>query len=219
MESKSVDTPVMLSSGDSPETIEVYLSEHGTPVAYKQKLSELIRTGMGEPEARSVLKNSIELELIYHPDKGLFAIESEVVASALPWYSPYSGQAYRPTQSTPSAAISRMQRYQGLRSELLEELRFLLSCMSVNFIDQESEDYEADQLYDLPCISWVNKNSCVTYYYITDLRLTSTGEMEAEGVDDETGSTHVFDEGHLDIYCLAYWLDRIYAGKFIKVEN
>lgn len=219
MESKSVGTPVRILSGDAPETIEVYLSEHGTPVAYKQKLSELIRTGLSEPEARSVLKNSIELDIIYHPENGLFAIESEVVASALPLYSPYSGQVYRTTQSTTSAGITRIQRYQGLRNEMLEELRFLLSCMSVNFIDQQSEDYEADQLYDLPCISWVNKNSCVSYYYITDLRLTNTGEIEAEGIDDETGSTHVFDEGHLDIYCLAYWLDRIYAGAFNKIDK
>lgn len=202
---------------DQPETLDVYLSEHSTPVAFARKLSELIAQGISEPEAREFLKSPIELELVYEPEHGLFALESEAISSSLNIISPYSGVPVVGAEAKLPQA-DRMSRYTKLRNELLSELRFLLSAMKVNFVDVNDDDYEIDDLYDLPCLTWINKHGSASTYHITDLRLDESGEVEAIGIDDESGHTQSFDEGHLDIYHLAYWLDRILAGEFKKVD-
>lgn len=75
----------------NPESFDVLLDEVKTPVAFKRKLNELIGQGNSESDARRFLKQPIELELIYEPDHGLFAVESEAISSSLGLRSPYSG--------------------------------------------------------------------------------------------------------------------------------
>lgn len=78
------------SPSTAPETIDVLLTEHGTPTAFKRKLQELINDGLTEQEARQTLHRPIELELIYEPDNGLFAVESEAIGCSVNLCSPYS---------------------------------------------------------------------------------------------------------------------------------
>lgn len=74
-----------------PEVIEVRLSPDKTPVAYNNKVEELIEEcGLTREEAeREVLKMSFLLELVYEKNCGLFAIDNEAVDCSTTW-SPYS---------------------------------------------------------------------------------------------------------------------------------
>ena len=70
--------------------VKLTLSDY--PIAYAAKLKELVDSGMPEDEAKTWLDNAaFELELYYHPDHGMFAVESEAVESGT-IYSPYSGE-------------------------------------------------------------------------------------------------------------------------------
>ncbi len=76
-----------------PEIVEVFLSEAAYPAAYKAKMEELMEQHAfkSEDEARAWLRqNPIQLELIYEKHSGLFAVESEALASNT-LKSPYSG--------------------------------------------------------------------------------------------------------------------------------
>ena len=81
---------------DQIETIEVKLSEEKTPIAFKNKLEELIGQGMTEADARKFINETpIILELYYEKDSGLFAVESEALDSCPETIcSPYSREPF-----------------------------------------------------------------------------------------------------------------------------
>lgn len=75
------------------ESILVYLDENRTPLAFNEKLKELMEEGAfdNEEDARSyILTNPIELELYYHKGYGLYGVESDAVEYA-DIYNPYDG--------------------------------------------------------------------------------------------------------------------------------
>jgi hypothetical protein len=76
---------------ETPEIIEVYLSPTKTPVAYKNRVEELIEEcGMTREEAeREAFNTSIPLELVYEKNCGLFAVDSQATDCSTVW-SPYS---------------------------------------------------------------------------------------------------------------------------------
>ena len=74
------------------ETNEVTLTEDKYPIAYKNKLDELMEQGAfpSRKEAiRWLSKTPIVLELYYEKHSGLFAVESEACESSH-LFSPYS---------------------------------------------------------------------------------------------------------------------------------
>ena len=76
------------------EGILVYLDEKRTPLAFNEKLKELMEEGAfdNENDARSyILTNPIELELYYHKGYGLFGVEPDAV-SYTDIYDPYDGK-------------------------------------------------------------------------------------------------------------------------------
>jgi hypothetical protein len=80
-----------VNNSDNYESIKVLLTEEKFPIAFKNKLEELIGCGMAEDEARKWIETTpIELELYYEKDCGLFGVEAESVSSTPP-YSPYTG--------------------------------------------------------------------------------------------------------------------------------
>lgn len=83
-------TKLLSSPVSNPETINVLLTESKTPVAFKRKLDEYMANGCSEQEARKFLLQPIELDLIYEPDNGLFAVEGEALSSSLEIVSPYT---------------------------------------------------------------------------------------------------------------------------------
>lgn len=74
-----------------PEVIEVRLSPDKTPVAYNNKVKELIEEcGMSQEEAeREVSQMSFQLEIIYEKNCGLFAVDNEALDCSTTW-SPYT---------------------------------------------------------------------------------------------------------------------------------
>ena len=73
------------------ETIEVRLSPIKTPVAFNNKVKELVEEcGLSEEEAkREVMNMTFILEVIYEKNCGLFAVESDTLDCSRVW-SPYT---------------------------------------------------------------------------------------------------------------------------------
>ena len=89
-----------LNSIDNYEPIKVKLSEIENPIAYNNKIEELVEQGCYSSIEKAKADNKefeIELELYYEKDYGLFAVESGAVESGT-IYSPYSkdiGEEYK----------------------------------------------------------------------------------------------------------------------------
>ena len=86
-----------LNNSDDYEFLcNVTLTKEKFPIAFENKVQELLEEGVcstREDAERTVEYMSIELELYYHKGYGLFAVDSEAVASGT-IYSPYSGELY-----------------------------------------------------------------------------------------------------------------------------
>ena len=81
-------------NAENYESIRVYLDENRTPLAFNEKLKELMEEGAfdNENDARIyILTNPIELELYYHKGYGLFGVESDAVECS-DIYEPYEGK-------------------------------------------------------------------------------------------------------------------------------
>lgn len=64
------------------EFIDIKLNPEKHPIAYKNKVDELIEYGMSKEEAEDYVNNTVfRLELIYEKCQGLFAVESEAIES------------------------------------------------------------------------------------------------------------------------------------------
>lgn len=81
-----------LNNSNNVETVELYLDEYRHPIAFNNKLNELIKSGMMEDEARSFINSTpFELEVYYDPFRGLFLVESEA-CEYTDIYNPYTGE-------------------------------------------------------------------------------------------------------------------------------
>lgn len=83
-----------INNAENYEPIMVQLSKEKTPIAYNNKLEELIENGMSKEEAEKYINESpIELEIYYEKEYGLFAVEIGAADSGS-FYSPYSKEEY-----------------------------------------------------------------------------------------------------------------------------
>ena len=76
------------------ETISVLLTRRTFPIAFQNKLNELMEQGAfdNEEEAtRWIESNPIILEIMYEKHAGLFAVESQAIEGSY-LMSPYSGE-------------------------------------------------------------------------------------------------------------------------------
>ena len=76
------------------ETIGVLLTRKTFPIAFQNKLNELMEQGAFDNEedaTKWIESNPIVLEIMYEKDNGLFAVESEAIESG-GIVSPYSGE-------------------------------------------------------------------------------------------------------------------------------
>ena len=82
-----------LNNADNYEHLcNVVLSKDKFPIAFSEKVSELVEFGISEDEAEKMVSSmEIELELYYHKGFGLFAVESDAVESSGEIHSPYDG--------------------------------------------------------------------------------------------------------------------------------
>ena len=72
---------------------DVKLTKDKYPIAFSEKVQELIEDcGMTQEEAEKAISDmEIELEIYYHKGFGLFAVESEAVECGV-IFSPYTGE-------------------------------------------------------------------------------------------------------------------------------
>lgn len=84
---------IKMNNADNYESINIILSRNNTPIAYQNKLDELmdLKAFDTQSEAEKWLSETpIELELYYENGYGLFGVEAEAVES-MEIQSPYSG--------------------------------------------------------------------------------------------------------------------------------
>jgi hypothetical protein len=77
-----------------PETVDVYLSEEHTPIAFREAVIDLMNSGIDDSEAakRIISETPITLEVAYSLGRGLFAVDSDAVASlGNDLFDPYTG--------------------------------------------------------------------------------------------------------------------------------
>ena len=97
---------VKLNNADNYEPLMVRLSKEKTPIAFENKVQELIEEGgMTRSQAeRFVEETTFELELYYEKGYGLFAVESEAVECVGPTiFSPYSRELCEDSEETATA--------------------------------------------------------------------------------------------------------------------
>lgn len=85
---------VKLNNSDQYESIMITLDPEKYPIAYKNKLDELMEEGAFptiEEAEKWIRKTPIEMELYYEKGCGLFLVEADAVESGT-IYSPYSGE-------------------------------------------------------------------------------------------------------------------------------
>ena len=81
-----------LHNSDQYESINVLIDEHRQPIAFKNKVDELVESGMIQEEAETFVRTTpIELEIYYSKFEGLFGVEAEAVESGT-IYNPYSSK-------------------------------------------------------------------------------------------------------------------------------
>jgi hypothetical protein len=85
---------IKLNSAEDYEPIDIILSRDSNPIAYQNKLEELVEQELFptiEEAERFYPSITIECEIYYHKHCGLFAVESGAVEAGT-IYSPYDGE-------------------------------------------------------------------------------------------------------------------------------
>lgn len=83
---------VIAPSDEEQECIDIYLTPERYPIAFKNKVDELLEQGCFETREEAeadVRRYPIQLDLVYEKHSGLFAVESEALELCT---SPYSGK-------------------------------------------------------------------------------------------------------------------------------
>ena len=84
------------------ETVEVRLTPEKYPIAYQNKLDELMEQGAFDTKEEAekwIRESTFVLELYYQKHHGLFAVESDALESAFETMSsPYNGEAFEEEQ-------------------------------------------------------------------------------------------------------------------------
>lgn len=75
----------------------VTITKDKYPKIYAAKHAELVKQGLTPEQAENYLNDmSIELELYYSPEMGLFAVDSAAVDARCDIYDPYTGELCDP---------------------------------------------------------------------------------------------------------------------------
>ena len=85
---------VKLNSAETYEPIEIIVKPDKYPIAYNNKIDELVEQGLYSTKEDAIKDNPMfvmECEIYYDKHSGLFAVESGAVESGT-IYSPYSGE-------------------------------------------------------------------------------------------------------------------------------
>ena len=86
-----------LNSTEQYESINVRLSKDKTPIAFENKVQELLEQGAfdcREKAEKWLSETDFEMEMYYQKDYGLFLVDAEAVEYGADIYSPYTSEKY-----------------------------------------------------------------------------------------------------------------------------
>ena len=78
----------------SEELVEISLDPINTPIAYANKVADLVNSGLDYPSAKRLAKEPMEMEVYFQKGLGLFLVETEAVEST-DIFSPYTAERYK----------------------------------------------------------------------------------------------------------------------------
>lgn len=86
---------MILNDSDKIETINITISEEKMPIAYNNKIKELMSLGDYKTVEEAKADNpyfNLDMEIYYEINNGFFMVEAEAVDSYAEIYSPYNGE-------------------------------------------------------------------------------------------------------------------------------
>ena len=151
---------IKMNNADNYESINITLSRENTPIAYQNKLDELIdcKAFATQAEAEAWLNETpIELELYYENGYGLFGVESEAVEST-EINSPYSGAPILDEDEIDQFNDDDHPQYSNdyIKSALNDDL--LKSILKISNNNQEIPEYKIEEIRNVIFRSITGKN-------------------------------------------------------------
>ena len=151
---------IKMNNADNYESINITLSKENTPIAYQNKLDELMDCKAFDTQAEAEAwptKTPIELELYYENGYGLFGVESEAVEST-EINSPYSGAPILDEDEIDQFNDDDQPQYSNdyIKSALNDDI--LKSIMEISNNNQEIPEYKIEEIRNIIFRSITGKN-------------------------------------------------------------
>ena len=151
---------IKMNNADNYESINITLSRENTPIAYQNKLDELMDCKAFDTQAEAeewLSETPIELELYYENGYGLFGVESEAVEST-EIKSPYSGAPILDEDEIDQFNDDDQPQYSNdyIKSALNDDL--LKSILEISNNNQEIPEYKIEEIRNIIFRSITGKN-------------------------------------------------------------
>ena len=149
-----------MNNADNYESIDITLSKENTPIAYQNKLDELMDCKAFDTQAEAeawLNETPIELELYYENGYGLFGVESEAVEST-EINSPYSGAPILDEDEIDQFNDDDQPQYSNdyIKSALNDDI--LKSILEISNNNQEIPEYKIEEIRNVIFRSITGKN-------------------------------------------------------------
>lgn len=151
---------IKMNNADNYESINITLSRENTPIAYQNKLDELMDCKAFDTQAEAeawLNETPIELELYYENGYGLFGVESEVVENA-EIKSPYSGAPILDEDEIDQFNDDDQPQYSNeyIQNALNDDL--LKSILEISNNNKEITEYKIEEIRNIIFRSITGKN-------------------------------------------------------------
>ena len=151
---------IKMNNADNYESINITLSKENTPIAYQNKLDELMDCKAFDTQAEAekwLRETPIELELYYEYGYGLFGVEAEAIEST-EIQSPYSGAPILDEDEIDQFNDNNKPQYSNdyIKSVLNDDL--LKSILKISNNNQEIPEYKIEEIRNVIFRSITGKN-------------------------------------------------------------
>ena len=151
---------IKMNNADNYESINITLSRENTPIAYQNKLDELMDCKAFDTQAEAeawLNETPIELELYYENGYGLFGVEAEAVENT-EIQSPYSGAPILDEDEIDQFNDDDQPQYSNdyIKSALNDDL--LKSILEISNNNQEIPEYKIEEIRNIIFRSITGKN-------------------------------------------------------------
>ena len=151
---------IKMNNADNYESINITLSRENTPIAYQNKLDELMDCKAFDTQAEAeawLNETPIELELYYENGYGLFGVEAEAVENT-EIQSPYSGTPILDEDEIDQFNDDDQPQYSNdyIQNALNDDL--LKSILEISNNNQEIPEYKIEEIRNIIFRSITGKN-------------------------------------------------------------